>query len=136
MKKIILVVAEAVLLGLYYSFPNSLGAPYGFIALAVIFLVFGLLHGIVWGDKYKQGIGAAVIVGALSGVVVTVANLSNVPAGESVFFWFLAGVFINVIIYTIRPSSLLLYLHIFVGMKILVKVRSKRTVITDKNGQV
>lgn len=116
MKKWSIIIGESLVLGLLYSFPFA--APYYWLTFVAFYACMGIIHGIVFQGNIAKGVGAAIVVGALSGVWVTATHLNTIPAGESVFFWFLAGVFINVLVYSLRPSTLLMYPIVALVMKL------------------
>lgn len=126
MKNFIIIVVESLALGLLYSFP--FGAPYYWLTFVALYASMGIIHGIIFQGNIAKGVGAAIVVGALSGVWVTATHLDTIPAGESVFFWFLAGVFINVLVYSLRPSTLLMYPIVALVMKLHTRYIKKQEV--------
>ena len=124
MKNFAIIVLESAVFGLLYSFPFE--APYYWLAFVALYIGVGIVHGIIFRGNIAKGVGAAVAAGALSGVWVTIFNLQNVSPGESVFFWFLIGVFVNGLMYSLRPSVLLFYLIVFVTMTVQTQYTKKQ----------
>lgn len=122
MKKTIIVLTEAIILtGLYYfynvkliSLPNSV---YIFI-LSIIYVLIGYIHAKLFIENKAHSVLSIVLVGALSGIMLTIFTLGHAPQGESQIFWFIIGAIINIFVYSSFSIALLLYIPAYIGWRL------------------